>query len=687
MPKKAAKPATRRQTIEGPPLRRFEAFSAEHAIVDDEARVVRVSFSSAAPVKRSRFFGEPWVEILGHDADEVDLSRLNTGAPVLYNHARSDDWSVRDTRIGVVRRAWLEGNRGHAEIQLSKRDDAAGYWTDIRDGVLRNISVGYRIHERQLQASREDSPDEYRVTRWEPMEISFVDIPADPTVGLGRSAESEPDEFRITDLEPNMATNRKKDDPAVGGNQPADTPTEPERRTDPVPEPQPAADPAPVPDAAAIRQQALAEERTRRESIRTAYQHFTWREGVDELLARQLDDPDVTESQARDALLAHLAEGVGPLAGNARIEVERDEADKRREAVTGALLVRAGLATQEIRQTVDGRNPFRGYRLLDLARDCLDRSGIRTRGLLPMDIVGRAFTQSTSDFPILLEDAMHKALQNAYALAPDTWSRFCAVGSVSDFRPHHRYRTGSIGNLLEVNENGEFRNAPIPDGEKSTVTVNTKGLIVNLTRQMIINDDLGAFMGVSANLGRASARTIEAMVYALIGLNSGLGPTQADSQPLFHANRSNVGAAAVNSTAQWDALRVLMAQQMDVGGNDFLDLRPSIWLGPIGLGGLARQVNEAQYDDESNKQQRRPNISRGLVRDIVDSPRLTGTRYYLLANPMDAPVFEVDFLDGEQRPFLDQEEGFDVDGTRYKVRLDVGVAAIDYRGAVTSAGA
>ena len=77
---------------------------------------------------------------------------------------------------------------------------------------------------------------------------------------------------------------------------------------------------------------------------------------------------------------------------------------------------------------------------------------------------------------------------------------------------------------------------------------------------------------------------------------------------------------------------------------------------------------------------------RGLFSDIIDTPRLTGSRFYLFANPEEAPVIEVAFLDGNQEPYLEMQEGFDVDGTRYKVRLDFGVAAIDYRGAVTNAG-
>jgi hypothetical protein len=304
-----------------------------------------------------------------------------------------------------------------------------------------------------------------------------------------------------------------------------------------------------------------------------------------------------------------------------------------------------------------------------------------------MEVVGAAFTQGTSDFPVLLESAMHKALQGAYATAPDTWSRFCTTGSVSDFRAHNRYRLGSFGNLDRLNELAEYTNKSIPDGEKSSISIGTRGNIINLSRQAIVNDDLGAFIGLAAMLGRAARRTIEDTVYDLLAENSGLGPTMSDGATLFHANHGNIGTGSAISVAGLDADRVLMATQTDISGNDFLDLRPAVLLVPIGLGGTARVINGAQYDPDTANKLQRPNMVNGLFRDIVDTPRLSGTRRYLFAEPTVAPVIEVAFLDGNQEPYIEQEMGFTVDGTRYKVRLDFGVAAIDYRGAVTNAGA
>lgn len=449
--------------------------------------------------------------------------------------------------------------------------------------------------------------------------------------------------------------------------------------------PQPATPEAKQPTAAEI----LAADKARRAAVRAEFAIASkiagFNAAVMEPLMRECeDDESCTAELAGKRILAALARDAQPV-GATHVETVEDETDKRRDSIVASLLVRAGVADAKTREAARA-SQYRGAKLLDLARASLDRAGIKYGHMDQMQVVAAAFTQGTGDFTVLLENAMHKALQTAYAVTPDTWSRFCKVGSVSDFRAHGRYRTGSLGNLDTVNELGEFRNKTIPDGEKGSVTIGTRGNVINLSRQAIINDDLGAFIGLAADLGRAGRRTIEAAVYALLAENSGAGPTMADGQPLFHSTHNNITTSAAITMAALDLDRVAMASQTDVGGNDFLDLRPAVLLVPLSLGGTARSINEAQYDPDTANKLQKPNIVNGLFRDIVDSPRLTGTRRYLFADPNEAPVLEVAFLDGNQEPFVEQQAGFTVDGTQYKVRLDFGVAAIDYRGAVTNAG-
>ncbi len=434
----------------------------------------------------------------------------------------------------------------------------------------------------------------------------------------------------------------------------------------------------------------FARTREQNAEVVAMFKPFAAQPGMQDLQTEVLADTSLTMEQVQAKLLAKMGEGATPAnPANAapRVETVADEADKHRDAAVNALLVRSGVQVDAAVRASMSSNPFRGHKLLDLARASLARTGTRTDGMGQMEIVAAAFTQGTSDFPVLLENTMHKALQAAYAKAALTWNRFCATGSVSDFRAHNRYRTGSFGSLDAVNELGEFVNKSIPDGEKASIQASTKGNIINLSRQAVINDDLGAFVGLSAMLGRAAARTVEVDGYALLALNGGLGPVMADGKTLFHADHGNIGAGAALAMASVDADRVLMASQRDVSGNDYLDLRPAVLLVPIGLGGTARSINDAQYDPDTANKLQKPNVVNGLYRDIVDTPRLGVTRRYSFVDPVEAAVLEVAFLDGNQDPYLEVQDGFDVDGARYKVRLDYGVAAVDYRGAVTNAGA
>lgn len=443
-------------------------------------------------------------------------------------------------------------------------------------------------------------------------------------------------------------------------------------------EKKPAADPA-----------AFARTKDDNAQVLNMFKPFAARQDIAALQTEVLADPALTIEQIQARLLTAVgkdAEPANPQGAFPKVEKTEDEADKRIAAASDALMVRAGIKVDPKVRASMGSNPFRGHKLLDLARAAAERAGVKTGGMTQMEVVAAAFTQGTSDFPVLLENTMHKALQSGYALAGLTWKRFCDTGSVSDFRAHNRYRLGSFGTLDSLNELGEYVNKTIPDGEKGSITADTKGNVINLSRKAIINDDLGAFVGLARMLGQAAARTVEVDVYALLALNSGAGPTMGDGKALFHADHGNITTSAAITMAALDLDRVAMAEQMDVSGNDYLDLRPAVLLVPIGLGGTARSINQAEYDPDTANKLQKPNIVNGLFRDIVDTPRLSGNRRYLFADASEAPVIEVAFLDGVQDPYIELQNGFDVDGARYKVRLDYGVGAVDYRGAVTNAG-
>lgn len=460
-----------------------------------------------------------------------------------------------------------------------------------------------------------------------------------------------------------------------------------------------AATPAPAAESAdAVRAQVRAEEVTRATGIRDAVRAA----GLDAAFADQLVAGNGTIHEARAAIIGRLAERSNAShVSNQTFAMGEDARDKFARGATNWLLRKAGyveMVARAAKQTVDAFDPgeFRGMTLLEIARESLTRGGVNTRGMDKMQIAAMAFTrtsggnimQGTSDFTTALESVLHKVLQAAYATQTDTWSRFCNTSTVSDFRAHTRYRLGSIAALDSLNDLGEFKNKQITDAEKASITAATKGNIISISRAVVVNDDIGFVTGLAAAFGRAAKRSVEIDVYALLAQNSGLGPTMADGQTLFHATHNNIGTGAALAAAALDADRVLMASQKDKDGNDYLDLRPSVLLLPVGLGGQAKIINQSQYDPDTaaNKSQMKPNVVVGLFNDIVDTPRITGTRRYLFADPQVAPVLEVAYLEGQTEPVLETQTGWRVDGSEMRVRYDYGVAGVDFRGAVTNAG-
>lgn len=244
MPTATAEPV--RQRIEGNLHRSLPATltirAADEGQADDGLLRLQLSASSEEPYLRTSWWEEPWIEVLGHKSGEVDLARLNGGAAVLANHDRRTAVGATPlASIGAVERAWLEGNRLMADLVISRREALADLRQDIADGLVKNVSIGYQINERTLVKAYDNQPNEYRVTAWQPFEISLVDIPADATVGLGRQAdESTQPRYRVVDLPPagRAGSTRKEkamDDDVIEN--PAPAPTVATRNHNPAPAP------------------------------------------------------------------------------------------------------------------------------------------------------------------------------------------------------------------------------------------------------------------------------------------------------------------------------------------------------------------------------------------------------------------------------------------------------------------
>ncbi len=661
--------------------------------LNPEKRTVDILWTTGARVLRGYF--DPWFEELSLDPGCVRMGRLQNKAPFLNTHSGRDAAGV----LGVVESASIDGQRGIATVRFAKAEDDADadrIFRKIQDGILKHISVGYRTYKAVKIEDGTTTIPVYRAVDWEPYELSICPM-------------GEEDAAGIRSINDRTATN-----PCVFEERTMETPPAVPPAVAPVPAVVPASPPTPAPvgdDTRAARESGVQAERARIAQVRG----LIARHGIgDELATRMLGDekaPGATVEEARSLILEDLAarSGTVPAGTHIRIEAGETDGEKFARGASAWLFEKAGVGAiirqakergvEAMKDVALDPGEFRGMTLLDLARASLERSRQSVRGLSKMDLVARAFTyrgagmQTASDFPIVLENVLNKTLLAAYATTPDSWTKFCAVRSAGDFRTQNFYRNGAFGTLDQVTDGGEIKRKFVPDGEKRGFAIGTRGNIIAITRQAVVNDDMGAFTDLGARVGRAAKLSIEVDVYATLALNSGLGPTMADTNALFHSAHANVnGTGSALTVAGLDADRVVMASQKDPSGNEILDLRPAVLVVPVALGGQARVLNMSQYDTDAvaanatNKFQV-PNKVAGLFKEIVDTARMTGTRRYLFADPNEAPVLAVAFLDGERNPYLETKLGWDIDGTEFKVRLDYGVGVIDTRGAVTNAGA
>jgi len=430
---------------------------------------------------------------------------------------------------------------------------------------------------------------------------------------------------------------------------------------------------------------ALAADRQRQADIRSLFANFPQhRDLMDECLIKH----ETTAASASKFLLDKLAEGASPLRETPAVTNVVDARDKFIAGASNAILARRGV------EPIAAGNEWAGASLGRICRAVLKRQGIanvdRYEGA---SLASKVFaTMSTSDFPALLSTSANKALRVAYETAELTWRLWAAIGEVSDFKSNSLIQLGSFNSLLTIPEGGEYKYGTI-DEEAETIQAQTKGRALSLTRQMIINDDLGGFVRRASALGYAAARTVNEDAYAKLIAN----PTMSDTGALFnttavttaggHANQASSGAAP--SIATLAAGEKAMGVQKDKGLKSTLNIRPSIILTPLALKQTVFELLNSTADPaSSNSNKKNYAASLGLTA-IADAAldAASATAWYLLADPNIAPVVEVAFLDGVQTPYTEEMVDFFTDAVVMKVRLDYGVAAVDWRGGFKNPGA
>lgn len=447
------------------------------------------------------------------------------------------------------------------------------------------------------------------------------------------------------------------------------------------------APPAAEQDTKAAAEAARQAERTRASKITAKVQQA----GLPATLATELIDSDKSLEQAYDVILDKKAEAAND-GGEIRNQVGAavvtgDVVDRSMKGIEASLLAKVGLEGGE-------RNEFSSFSLSEIARHTLTMRNLTFTGGR-MEMVAAAFQPSlaggyhgTTDFGNILENVANKSMLKGWMEAEESFPMFTSRGTLTDFKATSRVQIDAFDTLTEVPEDAEFTYGTMGD-HKETVMLATYGKRFGLTRQAIINDDLDAFSKVPQRMGRSAKRTVGNLVLAVLTGSH----VMSDSVELFHADHGNLaGSGGAPSEATFNAAYNAMATQTDRSGKATLNIRPAYVIsGYANRSAILQTLNSEHAPDDTaksgtTKQGRAANTAYKMVEPIFDA-RITGNAWFMSANPSMHDAIEVSYLDGVDTPFLDQQDGWDRDGTEWKVRIDAVAKALAYQTLYKNAGA
>ncbi|HEK2942569.1 TPA: Clp protease ClpP [Proteus mirabilis] len=434
----------------------------------------------------------------------------------------------------------------------------------------------------------------------------------------------------------------------------------PKNTTKPTQQPQPNSSPEPQPSA------SFADEQTRLNGIKDLFAMFGDRHN--ELMITCLADANCSVEKAREQLLNTIAQQQNPEPSNKdNAHIYAGNGNIVGDSVRASVMARAGY------QDYEKDNAYNSMTLRELARASLTERGVGVATYNPMQMIGMAFTHSTSDFGNILLDVANKAILLGWEENEETFEKWTKKGQLSDFKTAHRVGLGAFPSLRQVREGAEYKYVTLDD-KGETIALATYGELFSITRQAIINDDMNMLTDVPMKFGRAAKATVGDLVYAVLIDNEKM----SDKKALFSADHKNMltGGMDVETIS---AGRTAMRQQKE--GERTLNIRPAFMLVPTTLETQAIQVVKSGSVKGADVNANIINPVRDLA-EIIAEPRLdeASTKDWYMASRQGSDTIEVAYLNGIDVPYIDQLEGFTSDGVTTKVRIDAGVAPVDYRG-------
>ena len=521
--------------------------------------------------------------------------------------------AVRDV-LGSVQSAAVDGKYGTALIRFSARPEVEPLWQDILSGILRHVSVGYSVED--WAESIENGARVLTAIRWTPHEISLVPTPADP--GARIRMETDMPDTIITTTAPS------------------------DRQT---------------------RATINIEIRT---IARIAGLDQSWIDGQIDSAA----DADTARRAAFDALASRSAPTIRTEQVRVEIGDSQDDPSLRARQMGEALYARIN----PLHQLSDPARRYAYATPVDMAKELLNLRGESTMALSPASLVTRAL-HTTSDFPIILGNTVGRVLRDAYQAAPSGIRRLGRQTSARDFRSVNKIMLGEAPLLEKLNEHGEIKAGTMAEAREA-YKIETWAKKIGITRQVLVNDDIGAFSDLARRMGQGAAETEARILVTLLEANSGAGPTLSDTKALFHVDHGNKAATgAVISDTTLSAARLALRTQKGIDGR-IIRVTPKNLLVPPALETVAEKwlatIAPATAADV--------NPFSGAMSLVVEPRLSSATRWYVTADPGEIDGLEFAYLSGNEGPQVESRSGWDVDGVEIRVILDFGAGFIDHRG-------
>ena len=657
----------------------------------------------------------------------VDLAGMEIpeSVPLLTNHENKTD-----SRIGLISAAVRNNALEITGEIVSDSRDAADIIAQGKAGADWQLSIGADVKECELvKGSREVNGQEvegpfYHIKKSTLREVSVVAVGADAHTNMKVNAK-----FNLVNQE-GEAMNNKSETKSVSAVSAPNDAVPPEKKPEPEQKPgnpankpgdpaNKAGEPEKKPDNAeqkpgqaaaeatppAIQASAGDVAATAREAAQNAVK--AERERISAIQA--ICDGEFPEIE-REAIAGGWTPEVVTKKVLETIRAERPaasvnisvktapEGGELRKTIEAAMCLRVGVSADQLEKSYGARTVEAGMAEMDmplkqLLIECMKLDGIPYSRGFDNETIRAAF--SSVSLPGILSNVANKKLLQSYEAQPIISMKLCSTGDLNDFKENDRFRLTDVGDLLPIAADGEIKDGGLIE-ESAKNQLDTYGKKFCLTRKMIINDDLGAFMKVPTAMGNRAARLIDQLFFSRLLSN----PAQADGKALFSTNHKNLlsGASSALSSDSLKKAIQLFLDQVDADGQP-ISVEPKYLLVPTALKHLAIELTQGAtliMSGTDNAVRPALNVLSDENLQVISSPYLGNSAYegssqtgwYLFGDPKTVDTWEIGFLKGKRTPTVERgETDFNTLGLWFRVYFDLGVREQDHRGMVKAKGA